>query len=273
MRLVDVETGEVRLPDSDTIVPMRYPGGVDVNAGDSGTRRQQLAIWMVSRDNAYLGRAAVNLVWSQLFGRGLVEPLDDIGEHNPSSHPQLLSELSEWFVAGGYDLRRLFRALANTRAYQLSSATSDTESPPADLFARMAVKTMSAEQLYDSLGRVTLQPAEASSDRLADPRRQAFLMKLQTQTRSVTDFELGVPQALTLLNGPELAAAADAAKSRLLVALEAPFLDDTARVEAAFLATLSRPPKPNEQAQFVEYVRTKPDAERARRWATWSGRY
>ena len=261
MQLVDVEDGEVRIPDSDKVVPTRFPGASDSFSSDSGTRREQLAIWMVSRDNSYLGPAAVNLVWSQLFGRGLVEPLDDFGDHNPASHPQVLHELSDWFVGTGYDVRRLHRVIANTRAYQLASTTGGEEPPP-ELFARMMVKTLTAEQLYDSLARVALRPGVEMQDRLADPRRQAFVIKLLTQTRTVTDFELGVPQALTLMNGQDLAELTNAAQSGLLTALSAPFLDDGARVDAAFLATLARPPESQERATFVEYVAAKPADER-----------
>lgn len=262
MRLVDVADGEVRIPDTDTIVPTRYPGGATVDEADRGTRRQQLAIWMVSRDNPYLGRAAVNIVWSELFGRGLVEPLDDFGEHNPPSHPQLLQELSDWFVASGYDLQRLYRVLANTRAYQLSSVVGPDGPPPPELFARMTVKTLTGEQLYDSLARVSLRPGNEGQARLADPRRQAFLVKLMAQTRTPTDFELGVPQALTLMNGAELVAVTDEAQSGLLQALEAPYLDDGQRVDTAFLAALSRPPAPGERSEFLEYVNSQPDDQR-----------
>ena len=223
MQLVDVDDGDVRIPDSDKIVPTRFPGGGDsFDAATAARGAQQLAIWMVSRDNSYLGPAAVNLVWSQLFGRGLVEPLDDFGDHNPASHPQVLNELSDWFVGTGYDVRRLHRVMANTRAYQLASTTGGEEPPP-ELFARMMVKTLTAEQLYDSLARVALRPGVEMQDRLADPRRQAFVIKLLTQTRTVTDFELGVPQALTLMNGQDLAELTNAAQSGLLTALSAPF--------------------------------------------------
>ncbi len=262
MRLVDVSSGEVYLPETTTVVAMRYPGGETLDGPVRGTRRQQLAIWMVSRGNPYLGPAAVNLVWSQLFGRGLVEPIDDFGGHNTPSHPEVLDELSRWFVDAGYDLRRLHRVLANTRAYQLSSRHTGDDDPPPELFARMAIKTMTAEQLYDSLSTVGLRPAGEIDNRLADPQRQAFLIKMLTQTRTVTDFELGVPQALTLLNGTDLNALADAAQSKLLAALDAPFLDESQRVRTAFLATLTRPPNDHERSEFVEYLRAQPPAAR-----------
>jgi hypothetical protein len=73
-----------------------------------------------------------------------------------------------------------------------------------------------------------------------------------------------VPQALTLMNGPDLAQLTDAAQSGLLAALSAPFLDDGARVDAAFLATLARRPEGHERTKFVEYVTSKPEAERPR---------
>ena len=126
----------------------------------------------------------------------------------------------------------------------------------------MAVKTLSAEQLYDSLARVALRPGDEGQDRLADPRRQAFLIKLLAQTRTVTDFELGVPQALTLMNGTEMAQLTDAAQSGLLAALEAPYLDDAGRVDDG----LSGSPgagRPDERAsEFVEYLGRQPDAQR-----------
>ena len=258
VRLVDLESGDVRLPETDTIVPTRYPGGAAMEPQKLGTRRQQLAIWMVARDNPYLARATANFVWAQLFGRGLVEPLDDFGDHNPACHPQLLSELAEFVVDRGYDLRELYRTLVNTRAYQLASRAASTEPRPAELFAEMAVKSLTPEQLYDSLSRVALRAPSTSQNSLVDSQRQAFLMKMQTQTRTMTDFELSVPQALTLMNGPELTSITDAAQSGLLTALDAPFLDDDGRVEAAFLATLSRRPRDLERSQFVEYLRSRP---------------
>ena len=81
----------------------------------------QLAIWMTSRDNPYLAKAAVNRAWAQMLGRGLVEPVDDLRPENPPSHPELFEELSQHFVRSGFDMKSLYRTLANTKAYQASS--------------------------------------------------------------------------------------------------------------------------------------------------------
>ncbi len=257
--LEDLPQGEVMLPDSDTVIAPKYPGGRPARAEDGGTRRVQLAIWMASRDNPYLARAAVNRVWAHLFGRGLVEPVDDLGPQNPPSHPELLDELATYFVQTGFDLREMYRTLANTRAYQLSSQTGDGEIPPPDLFARMAVKTLTPEQLYDSLSLALVQqPAGAQATQLPggllDPRRQAFVAKMQTLSRSATEFQAGIPQALSLINGGEIGEASDPDRSRLLSALQAPIFNDQQRIESLFLATLSRPPSDAEREHFVDYV-------------------
>lgn len=259
--LQDLNQGEVKLPDSDEVVPPKYPGGATVDPDARGTRRQQLTIWLASRDNPYLARAAVNRVWALLFGRGLVEPVDDLGPHNPPSHPELMQELSLYLVDIGFDLRELLRTLANTRAYQLSSRWEGDDLPAEELLARMPVKTLSAEQLYDSLARLLLLPPAAmatnpqqSSSRLLDPRRQAFIARMQTPSRKATEYETGVPQALTMMNGTEMIAATDSRESGLLTALDSPLFDDMQRVETLFLATLTRLPRDEESSKFVEYI-------------------
>ncbi len=151
-RLVDLPSGEVTLPATTEVVAPRYPAGDRPTVEGRGTRRRQLSIWMASRDNPYLAPAAVNRVWEQLFGRGLVHPVDDLGPHNPASHPELFAELAAYFVEQAFDLQTLYRMLTNTDAYQ---RTSDLDGPETDppLYARMAVKRLTAEQLFDSLHR------------------------------------------------------------------------------------------------------------------------
>jgi hypothetical protein len=260
VRLVDRSEGEVTLPDTDTIVPPRYPDGRSPQAEQGGSRRVQLAIWMASRDNPYLARAVVNRVWAHLFGRGLVEPVDDISDQNPASHPELFRALTDHFVSTGFDLRELFRTLANTRAYQRSSRTASDLAPPPELFAQMAIKALSAEQLYDCLDRVLMQQPETRSAFLPgargmfDPRRLAFAAQMQLRGQTATEYEAGVLQALTLLNGNLTDAASSLERSALLAGLEAPIFNDDQRVESLFLATLCRYPSDAERSQFAQYV-------------------
>jgi hypothetical protein len=261
LRLVDKTDGEVKLPDTDTIVPPRYPDGRAPKAEERGSRRQQLAIWMTSRDNPFLARAAVNRVWAHLFGRGLVEPVDDVGDHNPSSHPELFRELTDYFIRSEFDIRELFRLLTNTKAYQRTSRNRAEKSPPTELFAQMAIKTLTAEQLFDCLDRALMQQQGETPQFLPgargmfDPRRLAFAAKMQMRGQTAADFDAGVLQVLTLLNGNETDAATNLERSALLAGLEAPLFSDDDRVDTLFLATLTRRPAAEERSQFVEYVR------------------
>lgn len=253
--LVDLPEGEVKLPESEVVVAPRYPTRQPPNDPSLGTRRQQLAVWMASRDNPYLARAAVNRAWAQLFGRGLVEPVDDLGEHNPPSHPELFAELVGYFVDSGFDYRELLRTLARTRSYQLSSRPAGDEVAAPELFASMAVKPLTAEQLYDSLSRALARPAVAlasvNGNRLFDQERQSFVARMQSQARSATDYDVGVPQALTMMNG-NLVSGATSVGSGILGAIASPLFDDRERLEILFLATLSRMPTDAERALFEQ---------------------
>ena len=259
-RLLDLDAGDVKLPNTEEVVLPKYPSGNSPGQQELGTRREQLAIWMASRSNPYLARAGVNRAWWQLFGRGLVEPVDDLGGHNAPSHPELLDALTTYFVSSGFDLRELYRTMVGTAAYQCTSVATATTVPPAELYVTMPVKTLTAEQLYDSVNRVLHRrttPAMANNNvasLLLDPQRQAFIAKVQSSSRNFLDYQAGVLQALALLNGGDLAEATDPAKSPLLGSLEAPYFSDKDRLEALFLATLSRRPSERETALCMKQL-------------------
>ncbi len=247
----DLSRGEVMLPDTEQVIAPRFPRGRQPQPDERGSRRVQLAIWMASRDNPYLARAAVNRVWAQMFGRGLVEPVDDLGPHNPPSHPLLLEELADFFASTGFDLKKMYRTLANTKAYQLASRGDDESHP--ELYDRMRVKRLSAEQLYDSLQRI-LSPPPAENQSPFNLQRLGFVVKMRAATRDSSDYEAGVLQALTMLNGQELAAATAVSRSRILATLQSPWFDDSQRIDTLFLATLARFPTPAQKKRFLQYV-------------------
>jgi hypothetical protein len=262
-RLVDADRGEVQIPESNEIVPPKFPGGEPAAENAWQTRRAQLTTWMASRDNRFFARAAVNWAWSHLFGQGLVASLDDIDEEDESIQSQLLDELADYFVDSGFDLRELWRALANTRAYQLSSRHEQIESIPAELFAGMPPKPLTPEQMYDSF--LVLSPRDPSATGQGgsvapsvgldeDPMRMEFVRRMRPPPGSATEYRAGTLQALMLMNGPTMAGVTAPDLSNLLGALGAPFMDDRARVEAMFLATLSRPPDADEERACVEML-------------------
>jgi hypothetical protein len=193
--------------------------------------------------------------------------VDDLSENNPPSHPQLMEDLSSFFIKAGFDLRQLYRALANSQVYHLTSRTEDAERPPPELFARMPLRPLTPDQFYDSLNRSLRQRLEsAAADGTeqpfgADPLRQAFLARLRAPTVSGTEYRSGIVQALALINGAETVRASDPESGGLLAALDTPFFSDAERLDTLFLATLSRLPGEAERSSLLEYLAESPDDE------------
>jgi hypothetical protein len=251
--------GDVMIPESDEVVPPRLPGSVMELAEEveGPSRRAQLVAWLTARDNQHFAEATVNRVWAHLFGRGLVEPVDDMRPDNKPVAPEVLDTLGRDFAASEFDLRRLLRALVLSDAYQLTSredASGVNDPSRALVFAQMNMKSLTAEQLYDCIsvatGRASLAggpTAPAGLVRFADMSRQAFIEQFRTAPGQVTDYQAGIPQALTLMHGGLIHSATDVAASGLLKSLSAPFFKDDQRLETLYLATLSRYPEPEER--------------------------
>ncbi len=261
---------EVTLPETETVMSPRYPGVSDPPERDPrGIRRRQLTIWLASRDNPYFARAAANRVWGQLFGRGLVEPVDAMDADNQPSHPELLAFLADHLIRLRFDLRQFYATVARTSAYGRSSAVDAPERPPHDSFAAMSVKTLTAEQIYNSLVQniYCRSPLDSGAGPASlDPRREAFHARMRAVGSSPADYPHGVVQALGMMNGPETLAACSPERTGLLAALQAPFFDDEQRIESVFLATVSRYPTPDESSRMAAMLSSASDrSDRAQR--------
>ena len=109
------------------------------------SRRAALADWMTSKDNPFLARMFVNRLWAHYLGRGLVDPIDDIRETNPASNEPLLTYLSQQFVAANYDIKTVTRLILNSRVYQLSSRTNESNLQDEQNFSHAVWRPMPAE--------------------------------------------------------------------------------------------------------------------------------
>ena len=263
LRVHDIHSGEVTLPDTDEVIKPRLPGGKSdlAEPADDSSRREQLVEWLTATNNERFARATVNRVWEHLFGRGLVNPVDDMRPDNPPISPELMDLLSREFAASGFDLRRLFRALVLTDAYQLSSRAKLDDPAQALNFARMNMKTFTAAQLYDCIAVATQHRAMISQDdsggsleRISNTTRQGFIEQFRAPPGERTNYEAGIPQALTLINGQMIHGATDLSTSGLLGSLQAPFFSDEQRLETLFLATLSRLPNQEERENMLSYL-------------------
>src|SRR4030095_8619684 len=88
--------------------------------------RPALAEWLTSKDNSWFREHMANRIWAQFFGRGIIDPVDDVRISNPPSNKELLEELGKRLVSYGFDTRRLIRDICNSRVYQFSAASNAT---------------------------------------------------------------------------------------------------------------------------------------------------
>ncbi|NQV24188.1 MAG: DUF1553 domain-containing protein [Rhodopirellula sp.] len=262
MRVSDVDHGEVMLPDTDTVIAPRFLDGSEFLEGAGApARREQLADWLTSARNPYFARVTANRIWGQLFGKGIVDPIDDFGaQHQPKS-PELLDLLAGHFVGTDFSLRELFRSVVLSKAYRLSSGAATIDGNRADLFAQMNIKTLTAEQVYDCISVATLLDSGAASDpmtfnvaRIGNSSRAEFIQQFRTPVGRNTEYQGGIPQALTLMNGGLIEGATGLSSSGLLKSLEAPFFTNDERIEVLYLATLSRKPHPSEWELLDGYI-------------------
>ena len=263
MRVRDSDRGDVTLPETDEVVPPRFPKGelLDEQSG-SRSRRAELAEWLTRDNNQQLARATVNRVWAQMFGLGIVEPVDDMRPDNPPKCPEVLDELTEYFVQTDFDLKNLLRTLVLTDAYQLSSRAATDDPERRANFAQMSIKSFTAEQLYDCIAMATRMQAtqtslngEESLMRFDNSSRRAFLEQFRAPPGQPTEYHAGIPQALTLMNGGLVHSATDVSQSGLLNSMP-PFFRDQQRIETLFLATLSRRPSDKEVSTMLGYVKS-----------------
>ena len=113
-------------------------------------RREKLADWLVSPSNPFFAKAAVNRIWYNVMGRGIVEPVDDFRESNPPASPELLKALADDFAAHRFDVKRTLGLILNSRVYQLSSLPNPFNAEDTRYFSHAMVRMLSAEQMLDS---------------------------------------------------------------------------------------------------------------------------
>lgn len=246
-------------------------------AGTTRTsRRVAFARWATSPENPWFARAVVNRAWARLFGRGLVEPVDDLGEAEPGSpEADLLERLAAAFAADGFVLRRLYRAILTSDTYQRASGREDGRVLAArDRFATAAVRPLGARALAMSLLRAAGRdvPAEGELPRM----RERLVAGLVEQVRQVlprprpgeaADPEhVTTAQGLLFLNGRFASGLARYAVREVIAAGAAP----AERVEALYLRTLSRRPTAAERRRARAFLAEADDPEAATADLFWA---
>ena len=156
-----------------------------------------LASWLTKLDNPFFARAFVNRVWYHLNGRGVVEPVDDFRDSNPSSNDPLLEALAAEFVSSGYRLRPLIRSIVSSRTYQLSPIPNTSNRGDKRYFSHMHARPLPAEVLLDAVCNVTGVPETYEIAKDYTIGLPPGTIKLPIGTRAV---QLPVNDIVTLIN-------------------------------------------------------------------------
>ncbi|HLK17840.1 MAG TPA: DUF1549 and DUF1553 domain-containing protein [Bryobacteraceae bacterium] len=251
------------------IVPASY-GATPGNAGpvpSDSHRRMALAEWVTARDNPFFAKSTVNRVWSYFFGRGIIDPVDDIRASNPPSNPALLDALTKDFLDHNFDLRQLMRTITNSRTYQASLVTNEWNAGDVDNFSHAAPRRLAAEELLDALTLATgvrpdlpEVPPDTRAEQLPDPHvgKDGFLDLFGRPSRESScecerRSDISLPQALNLVNGQTISDAVAGGNGRVAKAILSG-KSDRDLVEEFYLASFSRMPTPAESEQAVKYL-------------------
>ena len=205
--------GEVNHPLGNRPMPPKFLGGdqPDVQGKD---RRVVLAEWLTAPDNPYFAPNVANRVWAHFFGRGIVEPVDDVRISNPPSNPELLAALGTKLVEYQYDFKQLVRDICNSQAYQRSFIRNASNETDESNFAHASVRRIPAEMMLDCLNQVTQTrekfqglPLGARAIQIADGGTTTYFLntfgraKRETVCACEATTDPTLSQALHMLNG------------------------------------------------------------------------
>lgn len=258
--------------------PFEHSGVID----PASTRREQLAQWLTAPENPYFAKSIVNRYWSYFFGRGIIDPVDDIRAGNPPSNPELLDALTKDFVDNGHDLKRLIRTICNSATYQRSLEAGPWNEDDRINFSHALPRRLSAEQLYDSIIQATGAPralpgvpAGFHASELPDSDVEvAFLDMFGRAPRESpcecersSDVSLG--QTLNMVNGATIGDSIAHPQGTIAKAVAAGATSEQL-IETIYVSTLSRKPSPEELTRAMEFVASVGDPKVAGEDLMWA---
>ena len=258
--------GEVTQPRTGKTMAPKFMGGIIPEIAPGKDRRDVLAGWMASKDNPFLPKSTVNRIWFHLMGKGIVDPVDDFRDSNPSANDDLLDALAKDFVEKKFDVKHLIRNVMNSRTYQLSAQTNDFNKDDNKYFSHAVTKLHSAEVLFDALCYVTEVPEKFAGHPLGTravqlPDGEAnhpFLKTFGQPARELAcecerEGDSNLAQALQLINGPAVNDRLRNPTNRIGKLLGKKMADRDLLNEL-FLVSLSRLPNDLEAKAMLEHV-------------------
>tara|TARA_B100001093_G_scaffold97056_1_gene89051 strand:- start:145 stop:2535 length:2391 start_codon:yes stop_codon:yes gene_type:complete len=259
-------------PRSGRALPPKPLGGKELRLAQHHDPRDSLADWMTNEDNPFFARMLVNRYWKHFFGRGIVDPEDDMRVTNPPTHPELLDALAQSFVESGYDLKGLVRTICNSTTYQLNSDPNEFNLDDRQNYSRFYPRRLPAEILLDGINTVTNakekfsgQPQGIRAVQLPDDQftKESYFLSVfgRPDMNSACECEraddVNLAQALHLVNSTNIRnkLAADNARAALLV--KNTEFSDESRISELYRRAFSRAPGPEELKVGIRYLNRK----------------
>jgi hypothetical protein len=260
-------------------IPARFLDGTRPapSSAPRGSASPAFLDWMTAPENKYFAVNGVNRLWYHFFNRGLVNPVGDLHDKNPPSHPAVMDLLTREFVASGFDLKHMIRCICNSETYQRTSRAVPGNETDKELFSHMALKPLTADQLFDSLGlalgtrEVNLEPLSARFNQSLTEggppkigirdRFVNFFANCKTQDDDPNDYRRGVPQQLALMNTTALNTISPAVR-------DLASLPPGQAIERLYLGTYSRRPTVAETRLVADYLAQRQDSDPAQGYAS-----
>jgi hypothetical protein len=276
------------------VVVRKFPdilgGQVLPEADRAASGRLQLAQWLVDEQNPLTARVIVNRVWQRHFGTGLVPSTSDFGLRGEApTHPELLDWLAGEFIRSGWSIKQLHRLIMSSRAYQLASEDlpDNLASDPANrLYWKFNRQRLDAESIRDTLlqvsGSLDSSPQAAPypvppvknwkytqhhpfQDDYPDNKRSVYQMtKRLTAKPYMQTFDGADPNVCTTTRDRSVTALqalyffndefVHEQANRFARALVETHLGDAARLEAAYVILLARPPDEEERTLLTRHL-------------------
>jgi hypothetical protein len=234
--------------------------------------RIALVDWMADPKNPFFAKAVANRYWAHFFGRGIVDPIDDMRVTNPPTNPELLDALAKVVVDSKFSLKTLVKTIAKSRTYQLSAIPNEFNKHDKQAYARYYPKRMGAEVLLDAVCQVTDSPSQFGglpTDRFAPKRAimlpdesfNSYFLDVFGRPQRISACECervsdaNLAQALHLLNSDEIQGKLSRAGGRAdaLTSLK-DARPDAEKVEELFMWAFGRKPTANDMKTALEHI-------------------
>jgi hypothetical protein len=246
--------------------------------------RQALVSWVSDPANPFFAKALVNRYWKHFFGRGLVDPEDDMRVTNPASNPELLDRLAQDFIDHQFDLKHLVRTITNSQVYQLTAEPNEWNRDDKQNFSRFYPRRLNAEVLLDAIDQVTGSPTNfgpiplgTRAVQLPDNGFNSYFLTVfgrpegSSACECERSSEANLAQSLHLLNSSEIQNKLTNGSGRAATLANDKGRDHAAKIRELYLTAFSRPPQSDEAAVALAHLdKHKDDPKRAYEDIVWA---